>query len=198
MKGDGRGRYFEGNDTVRSYANIAYNFFTFWPETCEEPLPNRVRSLEFHLDRPHESGAKSLGTVRDEDAMVHVFSDGKPWLQMEIGSTIPSPTTLLRFRAGGTIHFLRFGAELPMKDLSNPELRAPAQGSTVVSITRVGKTDWKVATGEKSIGRLSSWKPDQLVDLGLYGFSFELELTLQRLFVDSVVDKNFQRQSVAK
>src|SRR5437016_4308558 len=54
LKGDGRGRYFEGNDTARSYANIAYNFFTYWPETCEEPLPKRVRSLELHLDRPHD------------------------------------------------------------------------------------------------------------------------------------------------
>src|SRR5262245_54254693 len=35
LRGDGAGRYFEGNDTVRSYANIAYMLFTYWPETCE-------------------------------------------------------------------------------------------------------------------------------------------------------------------
>lgn len=197
IKGDGRGRYFEGNDTVRSYANISYNFFAYWPETCDEPLPRRVRSLEFRLDRPHD-GARSLGTVRDENAMMHVFTDGRRWLDLEVGSTVSSPTTLLRFQLGGTIHFLRFGGESPVKNLANPPLRAPASGSTTVRITRIGKTKWKVAAGEHSVGRLSSWKPDEFVDLGLYGFSFDLELDLQRLDVDSLVDGNFQRQSVAK
>ena len=119
---------------------------------------------------------------------------------MEVGSTISSPTALLRFRSGSTIHFLRFGGELPTKRLSNPEpeSRGPSQGNTAVRVTRTGKIDWRVSTGEQSTGRLSSWKPDQFVDLGLYDFSFELELTLQRLFVDSVTEGNLHREPVAK
>ena len=78
LKSDGMGQYWQGNDTVRSYFGsngINWNFFTYMPEKCDAPLPRKLRFLEFHLDSP-EPGATSMGVIRDETSMIHVFPQG--------------------------------------------------------------------------------------------------------------------------
>ncbi len=207
LRPDGRGRYLEGNDTVRSYANIAYMFFTYWPETCEEPLPQQVRWLEFSLNRP-VSPARSLGVIRERESMVTAFnSRGKTFIEMEVGSTVAAPVVILRFRENGAIHFLRFGNEsLGATAPLNPVLRSLGEATTHVQITRTAKTEWDLLTTPSSIARLSRWtpgnrersQPDHFDDLGLYEFSFELKLNLQRPHNDRLVNGEFVRQPVAK
>jgi hypothetical protein len=200
LKNDGRGRYFEGNDTVRSYANIAYNFFTYWPETCEQPLPRMVRFTELHLDRPREGG-RSLGIIKEQEFTVHLFTTGKPLLEMEVGSTVESPTTVLLFRSDNRVHFLRFG-DVPPFQGSDPTLDSPGKETTKVRLTRETKTTWRIVTGENSVGRVSAFptgaRPKAHIDLGLFDFSFEAQLTLQRPFNDRLVDGKEVRQPVAK
>ena len=97
LRPDGKGRYWEGNDTVRSYTNSFYMLFTYWPETCEQPLPAKVRTLEFRLDNP-EGSAKPLGTIRDQEAMLYIGPPAEstftrkpgempPLQQMSVGQT---------------------------------------------------------------------------------------------------------------
>ena len=188
LRPDGKGRYWEGNDTVRSYTNGFYMLFTYWPETCEQPLPAKVRALEFRLDEP-ETGAKPLGTIRDQDAMLYIGPPAPAWTrepgkepplqQMPVGQTTESRRALLRFHRGGKIYYLRFGTEAFSPGMPAYIELLPGHGTATVKITRTSETKWTIAAGPGSLGRLSIWGAEP-VDLGLYQFSFEIHLDLQR------------------
>lgn len=189
LRPDGKGRYWEGNDTVRSYTNSFYMLFTYWPETCEQPAPARVRALEFRLDDP-VAGAIALGNIRDQDAMLYIGPpaglavarkpDEPPPLQrMRVGNTAYCRRALLRFHRGGKIYYLRFGTEAFSPGMPGYVELLPGQGTTAVRISRTEEFKWTIATGSESLGRLSLWGAEP-VDLGLYRFSFEIQLELQR------------------
>jgi hypothetical protein len=184
LKPDRLGTYWEGNDTVRSYlggGGTAYNFYSYWPETCTQPLPRKVRSLAFDLSSPHE-GAKNRGLVRSLLAGMHVFppQHGVAMKDIAVGQTISAQRVLFRFQEGNSIYYLRMGAE-PFDGQGLPgyvEL-LPGQGTTVPQITRDSDNKWTISAKSGSLARLSIWGPKP-VDLGLYQFSFEMELGVQR------------------
>jgi hypothetical protein len=183
LRPDGLGAYWDGADTLRSYLGhngVAYNFYTYWPETCDEPLPHKVRSVEIHLDSP-EPGAKNLGIVRDHSAMLHVFPQkGAALKDMGVGEIIPARRVLLRFHQEGKIYFLRMGSETFVPPLPGGYMEIlPGQNTTTARITRESQTKWKITAAPGSLTRLSIWGPKP-VDLGLYRFSFEIDLRTQR------------------
>jgi hypothetical protein len=187
LKSDGRGRYWEGSDTVRSYTNAFYMLFAYWPETCNLPRPQRVRLIQFRLNEP-ESGAKSWGIIDDPDGMLYIVPPGDrvrkagmdpPLYRMQVGQTAPSPRSLLRFHRDGKIYYLRMGTERFEPPLPNYVELLPGTGSTSAQITRTAEHKWVIQAPIGSLARLSQWGKDP-VDLGLYRFSFEIQLETQR------------------
>jgi hypothetical protein len=55
----------------------------------------------------------------------------------------------------------------------------PGQGTSTARITRETTTKWVISAPPNSMARLSVWGPKP-VDLGLYRFSFEVQLDVQR------------------
>jgi hypothetical protein len=156
--------------------NVAYNFFTYWPETCDEPLPQKTRFLRFRLDEPVGS-TPSRGVIKDHGAMLHIFPPaGKRMQDMPVGQTVVAPEASLRFHVKEEIYFLRF-VESSTED-SNRAL--PDKGSSPVTVTRESEHVWRIEAKPGSSARLSKWEPTQRADLGLYRFSFELRVQLQR------------------
>lgn len=188
LKADGRGRYWEGHDTVRSYTNSFYMLFAYWPETCAHPRPRRVRSIQFLLNDP-EPGTKPFGSIDDPDAMLYIAPPGgfierkpgvsPPLYQMQVGQTTPSPRSLLRFHRDGQIYFLRMGSEPFERPMPAYVELLPAQGTTTAQITRTEGHKWVIQAPPGSLARLSQWGKNP-VDLGLYRFSFEIQLETQR------------------
>jgi hypothetical protein len=183
LKSDGMGRYWSGNDTVRSYFGFegrGYNFYTYWPETCEEPLPRKWRFLDFHLDSP-EADAKPMGVIRDHMAMLHVFPGPKsaPIKDIGIGQTVSAQRVLLRFHRDGKIYFLRMGSEPFDRPLPGQVELLPGHGTTMARIVRETETKWTISSPPGSLARLSIWGAEP-VDLGLYRFSFEILIETQR------------------
>lgn len=182
LKSDGLGAYWQGNDTVRSYfgANgVNYMLFTYWPETCDEPLPRKLRFLEYRLDSP-EGEAKPMGIVRDQNAMLYMFPEDSAMKDIGVGQTVTARRALLRFHRDDKIYYLRMGATpFPRPLPAHLELLS-GEGTTTASITRKSETQWVIAAAPGSLARLSIWGPEP-VDLGLYRFSFEIQLLVQRL-----------------
>jgi hypothetical protein len=187
LKSDGRGRYWEGSDTVRSYTNAFYMLFAYWPETCDSPRPQRVRSIQFRLDEP-EPGTKPLGIIDDSDGMLYIAPPGDrvrkpgmdpPLYQMQVGRTEPLPRSLLRFHRDGKIYYLRMGAERFEPPMPAYVELLPGNGSTAAQVTRTAEHKWVMQALPGSLARLSQWGENP-VDLGLYRFSFETQIETQR------------------
>jgi hypothetical protein len=181
LKSDGLGAYWQGNDTVRSYLGgngVNYMLFTYWPETCDEPLPRKLRFLEYKLDSP-EPGAKAMGVIRDQTAMLYIFPQDSAINDIRVGQTVTARQALLRFHRDDKIYYLRMGTVPFPRPLGGYVERLPGQGSTTASITRESETKWVITAAPGSLARLSIWGPEP-VDLGLYRFSFEIEIRVQR------------------
>jgi len=184
LKSDGLGRYFEGSDNVRSYANLSYNLYTYWPESCDEPFPQRIRTLELRLDSP-EGNATPLGIIKDHHVMLHAFPVGfpktRPLHDLKIGESANLGRTLLRFTYRDKIHYLRFGTDslgIPLPGGYTENL--PGVGSTTVTVRRDAEIRWTISAPPGTLGRLSIWGQEP-VDLGLYRFSFSITVEEQRL-----------------
>ena len=181
IRSDGKGAYWEGADTARSYfgsRGVAYNFYAYWPETCDEPLPHQMRVLEVRLTAPH-GGGKPFGIVRGGFSAIHVFPNGPAIQDVPVGETIEAKRVLVRFEKGGEIYYVRMGTEANDPGLPGYVELLPGDGTTTARIKRETASRWSIVAPPGSLGRLAKWGPKP-VDLGLYDFSYELHLTIQR------------------
>jgi len=193
---DGMGAYRDGEQGSIATGNVAVSLCTD-QRTCttypeHEPADPAQRALMIDLRSPVlSSKAKDLGMVRAPAANFGAFwgqdktkravingRDGwiiRSVLDMEVGTTIQSERTEIRFFLKGAQHVLQFGPWVAGQ-YQTSQAGLSGEGSTSGTITRLSETSWRVQSGLDSLGRLwDNRDPAHPVDLGLYRFSYLVE-----------------------
>jgi hypothetical protein len=187
VRGDGLGTYVGGADSVDAFVSAALNLDLGGSRgdgraASLTAVRSLRRSLVFDLTHPVPgSGARALGVVRDNEAIVHAYwsrERGKRMISVSTldasDSAVTSERTEFHFRIHGESYLLQMGPWT--EDEFNA--RAPivnGSGTTSARIWHPSAEEWTVVARPGSHARL--WRlsdPSKPVDLGLYSISFAL------------------------
>ena len=185
LRSDGLGTYVAGADSVKAFVSAALNLDLSGPRGDGRAaglayIRKLPRTIAFDLSRPVAgSGARPLGVVKDNEAIIHVF-----W-RHEHDKRMISITTLdpgdvpveceraeFEFRVGGRPYVLQMG-EWTEAEFNRRAPKFNGAGTTQPHIWHLNADEWTVVAGPGSRARL--WEmtdPAHPVDKGLYIFPF--------------------------
>jgi HEAT repeat protein len=187
LRSDGLGTYVAGADSVKAYVSAALNLDLSGPRgdgrATGIPYVRKLpRSLTFDLRRPIAgSGARPLGIVKDNEAIIHLFWRHEHDQRM-ISITTLDPTDVpvdceraeFEFRIDGRPYLLQMG-EWTAAEFNPRAPRFSGAGTDVPHIWHLNADEWTVVAGPGSRARLWDMSnPARPVDKGLYVFPFAI------------------------
>lgn len=187
LRSDGMGAYVASADSVVAFVSGALNLDLSGARgdgrtTTLRDTRKLRRSLLIDLGRPVAgSGAKSLGVVRDNEAIVHVYWSHVHGVRM-IGMTqldpsdsaVVSERSEIQFRVNGAPYLLQLG-EWTQDEFNPMTPHVTGSGTNAARIWHPSAEEWMVVSPPSSRARL--WRlsdPVRPVDCGLYIFPFAI------------------------
>lgn len=189
LKSDRLGVYAWGVDSVAVFRGSGFFFMLSALGDARGPIgpvdDRYRRSLSFDLSRPVlASSATPLGIVTDNEALIWIWYKRDPttdqvstFRELGVGDQVHAIERVeMHFRINGVLHELQMGPFVEGQGGATQWYTGVhGQGTTLAQFIHPERGLWIVRAPEGSVARL--WRFENRarpVDLGLYGFSFEL------------------------
>jgi hypothetical protein len=188
IRSDGLGPYIDGVDSVAVSKGASLNLDLGGPRgdgrvtTLRFVRPLR-RSLVIDLTRP-SAGARSLGLIRDNEAVTHMtFTHVHERYMVSVNALEPSDSLTpverveFQFRINGMPHLLQMGEWTQGEFSIQPRLHG--DGTATASVAHTDASTWTVTAPPGSLARLWDLSdPERPVDKGLYEVPFRFRWSL--------------------